>query len=307
MDEEARGRGDSAIGLINRHYGGLSPGYRRVADHILASPHEAALMTLEELAARSGVSIATANRFARKIGLDGYPELKRLMRDGLQQALRPVEELIATIRVASLSPSAPWTRSLEADLKQISEVETIGGDQAFACAANLLAAARRAFLIGFGSSSFIAGYAAFNLSSLRDGVEAVNDASGVEGAQRRMLSASPEDVALIIGFARYSAPAVELAQQLARRKVPLIAVTDGTDSPFARVATVTICVQRKQGFVLSGAGAGGLAIIDALFHGAAATIGADVVERRFARLTSALGGTIVAPAMSETDDRPAGS
>lgn len=297
--------GDSAIALISRHYAGLSPGYRRVADFILGSPHEAALMTLEGLAAASGVSIATANRFARKIGLEAYPELKRLMRGELQQALRPLEDLVATIHVPSLSRSAPWTRSLEADLRQISEVETIGGDRAFARAANLLATARRAFLIGFGSSSFIAGYGAFNLASLRDGVEAVNDASGIEGAQRRMLSASPADVALIIGFARYSTPAVELAEQLARRKVPLIAVTDGRDSPFAALAAVTIRVERKQGFVLSGAGAGGLAVIEALLHGAAATIGAEVVERRYARLTSALGGTIVAPGGGGPDEPPA--
>lgn len=291
----------SAIELINRHYSGLSPGYRGVADFILSSPHEAALMNLDALATAAGVSIATANRFARKIGLPGYPELKALLKRELQQALRPVEDLIETLQVPGLSRSAPWTRSLEADLKQISEVEAIGGDQAFARAANMLATARRAFLIGFGSSSFVAGYGAFNLASLRDGVEAVTDSSGLEGAQRRLLGAGREDVALFIGFARYSAPALQLAEQLAKRGVPQIAITDARESPFAAIAGVAICARRKQGFVLSGAGASGLAIVEALLHGVAAALGPEEVERRFSRLTSALGGAIVLPSGSRDD------
>lgn len=291
----------SAIARIHQRYASLSPGYRRVADFILASPHEAALMTLEAMAGATGVSIATVNRFAGKIGLDGYPELKRLLKSELQQALRPVEDLIDSLRLPGLSRSAPWTASLEADLRQIAEVEPEGGDRAFAQASNMLASARRVFLIGFGSSSFIASYAAYNLSSLRDGVEAVTDSSGIEGAQRRLLSATHEDAALTIGFARYSTQAVELAGMLSRRRVPQIAITDGPESPFASVADVAINVRRKQGFVLSGAGAGALAVIDALLHGAAATIGTEAVERRFARLTSALGGAIATPGDSGAD------
>ena len=296
MSDPAADTGQSVIARIHGRYAALSPGYRRVADFVLASPHEAALMTLEAMAGAAGVSIATVNRFAGRIGLAGYPELKRLLKTELQQALRPVEDLIDTLRLPGLSRSAPWTASLEADLRQIAEVEADGGDRAFARASNMLATARRVFLVGFGSSSFIASYAAYNLSSLRDGVEAVTDSSGIEGAQRRLLSASGEDAALTIGFARYSTQAVELAGMLSRRRVPQIAITDGADSPFAAVADVAIGLRRKQGFVLSGAGAGALAVIEALLHGAAATIGAEAIERRFARLTSALGSAIEAPA-----------
>jgi DNA-binding MurR/RpiR family transcriptional regulator len=286
---------EAASALINRRYAGLSAGHRRVADFILGSPHEAALMTLEELASATGVSVATANRFGSKLGLAGHAALKRLLKTELQQALKPVQELVATIRVPGLSQAAPWTRSLEENIRQIGSVKAADGDQTFARAANMLASARRAFMIGFGSSSFVASYGAFNLAGLRDQVEAVTDTSGLEGAQRRLLGAGPTDVALLVGFARYSAPAVRLADQLARRGVPQIAVTDSSDSPFAARAEVAIVVERKRGFVLSGAGAAGLAVIEALLQGVAANIGAEKIEARLAQLTATLGDTIIGP------------
>jgi DNA-binding MurR/RpiR family transcriptional regulator len=290
----SQARTESAITLINRHYSSLSTGHRRVADFLLSSPHEAALMTVEALAASSGVSAATANRFAGKIGLANHPHLKRLLKEELQQALRPVEELGALVRVSGLSPETPWTRSLEADMSQIGSIHALGGDHAFSRGGNMIAEARRVFLIGFGGSAFIASYGAFNLASLRDGVEAVTDASGIEGVQRRLLGASAEDVAVIFAFARYSTAIFDVGSQLARRGVPQIAVTDGQNSLFAEAA-VTICLDRKTGFVLSGGGAGALAVMDALLHSTAAIIGPESVEARFARLTTALSDAIVNP------------
>ena len=287
--------GPSTIDLIHRSYGALSPAYRRVADFILANPHEAALMRLEDLAGASGASIATANRFARRIGLTSYPELKRLLRQELQQALQPVAALVESIHLPALSRSAPWTRSIEEDLRQIGSIDPVGGDQAFARAAHIILSARRVFFAGFGSSSFIASYGAFNLASLRDGVESAVDASGLEGAQRRLLGAGPEDALIIVAFARYSAPAVQLIEQLARRKVQIVSITDGRGSPFATGADVAFCVERKSSFVLTGAGAAGMAVIEALLHGVAALMGREAVERRFARLTSGLGEAIIAP------------
>jgi DNA-binding MurR/RpiR family transcriptional regulator len=292
----------SIIDFITRAYTDLSPAYRRVADIILASPHEAALMTLEAMAAASQTSIATSNRFARRIGLQSYPELKRLLRGELQQALKPVEALIDSIHVPSWSRSAPWTRSIEEDLRQISSIEPAGGDQAFVKASDAIVGAKRVFVAGFGSSSFIAEYCAFNLSSLRDDVYPLVDASGLEGAQRRLLGSGPEDCVIMIGFARYSASAVQLAKQLQRRQVPLVAITDGADSPIARAATAAFFVPRKSSFVLTGAGAAGLAVVEALLHGVAALLGPEQVERRFARLTSQLGRAIVSPGSSGSDE-----
>ena len=43
----------------------LSRSHRRIADWVLAHPLQAAALPIDELAAAVGVSVATANRFAR--------------------------------------------------------------------------------------------------------------------------------------------------------------------------------------------------------------------------------------------------
>ena len=285
----------SAVALITERYGSLSPGHKRLADFILASPHEAALMTLERLSGATGVSAATANRLARKLGLTGYPELKRLLHAELREALRPVEDLVESVRASGLSRAAPWTMSIDQDVQRIRGISAVGGDAAFAKASNLIARARRVFVAGFGSSAFIAHYAAFNLLTLRDGCEALAGGGWTEEAHRKILGAGPEDVAIQLAFARYTEPGLQIAEHLHRARVPIVAVTDSAGSPLAPFAAVTILVERQADFVLTGGGAGAVAAIEALLRGTAAAIGLEEVERRAARLTSSLGGTLTGP------------
>jgi DNA-binding MurR/RpiR family transcriptional regulator len=285
----------SAISLIGDHYAELSEGHRRVADFILASPHQAALMTLEDFTRQTGVSQSTTTRLGRRLGLSGFQELKRLLRADLQEALSPVEDFVATLRPQHLARKAPWTESIEEDLERLREIRAVGGDADFARASALLASARRVFMIGFGSSSFIAQYGAFCLASLRDGCEALPDSAGIEGAQRRMLGAGPEDVAVLLAFARYTREGVRLAERLQGAAVPLILISDSEKAPHARFAAHHFLVGRKPGFVLSGSGSGGLSVLEALVRGAAAAIGAAEAERRSVKLTSSLGDAIVLP------------
>lgn len=50
----------------------LTRSHRKVADYVLEHPLQVATLPIDELAALAGVSIATANRFARALDFDGY-------------------------------------------------------------------------------------------------------------------------------------------------------------------------------------------------------------------------------------------
>jgi len=280
--------------LITERYLGLSAGHRRVADVILSSPHEAALMTLKDLAEAAVVSEATANRFAGRLGLPGHPELKRLLHEDLRDTLRSIENFGDVIAEARTSGD-PWRLSLEDDAARLRRIAPLGGWGEFARASSRLAGARRVYLVGFGSSAFLAQYAQFCLSALRPDCHALVDGAGLEGAKRRLLDAGPEDAALQIAFARYSEATLTTAAVLKEQGVPVIGITDGPDSPLVPFCEVGIVVPRKPGFVLSGAGAGAVAAIDALLRGTADILGEQAVMRRSARLTSLLGDAVITP------------
>lgn len=163
----------------------------------------------------------------------------------------------------------------------------LGGLGQFAQASARLATARKVFIAGFGSSAYLAQYAAYCLLALRPNVEAVVDSSGVEGVNRRVLDAGPEDVALQIVFARYSEPALTLTAMFRKLTTPIIGLTDGPESPLTPLSDISIIVPRKPGFVLSGGGAGAMAALDALLRGTANILGEEAVLRRSARLASA--------------------
>ena len=71
----------------------LTPSHQQIADYVLKRPLQAATMPIDELAAAVGVSVATANRFARAIGLDGYPMLRAELVKGFEAMLAPVEKM----------------------------------------------------------------------------------------------------------------------------------------------------------------------------------------------------------------------
>jgi len=286
----------SALEVIAEHFAALSPGHRRVAEFILSNPHQAAMMTLEEISGLTGVSVATANRLATKLGLSGYPAFKALLRSDLEQALRPSPENVDGLRLGGYARATPWARSLEEDVRRIQRVTAPGGDSAFASACNRLAKARRVFIAGFGSSAFLAQYAAYNFSTLRQGCAAVTDSSGLEGVSRRLLDASGDDIALQLAFARYSEAGTRVAKHFVAKGVPLLAITDSTASPVASLADTSFVVEKKSGFILTGGGAGAVALVEALLHGTASAIGLNKVERRANDLTSLLGPALAAPA-----------
>ncbi len=71
----------------------LTESHRRVADYVLAHPLQVATLPIDELAATAGVSLATANRFARALGFDGYPQFRAALVLGFESTLAPVERL----------------------------------------------------------------------------------------------------------------------------------------------------------------------------------------------------------------------
>lgn len=69
-------RGDDFLALVAARRDALSPSEQRVADAVLDQPDKIIRMSIATLAEAVGVSQPTVLRFARAMGLAGYPELK---------------------------------------------------------------------------------------------------------------------------------------------------------------------------------------------------------------------------------------
>ena len=82
-------------------YPSLSDALRAFADFVLNEPMKIVQMSINETVDASGVSVATANRFARKLGFDGYSQFRSGLIRGFEPLLAPVERIKRTISVES--------------------------------------------------------------------------------------------------------------------------------------------------------------------------------------------------------------
>ncbi len=225
---------------IVRAQAGMSKTQHRMAEYVLAHPFRVATMTIDEFALAVGVSVASANRFARMLDLPGYAKFRSELARGFEAALEPVEKLRLELAQASgravdgisalpgedIRNAERTLQSLDADACERAVAAVLGAD--------------RIFIIGFGASGFLGGLLQRGLCMHCHSVELLAGPGGVSHAARQMSRLSPKDLVIAIGFPRYLADTVTLASAARAAGVPVLALTDKPTSPLAPAATIVL-------------------------------------------------------------------
>jgi len=189
----------------------LSASHRRMADYVLAHPFKVATMSIDEFALQCKVSIATANRFARALGLPGYPQFRAELARGFEAALEPVERLRLE-RGKAASAADIFAASLYEDQRNFELTRLALSEEACEKAVQAVLNAQRVFIIGFGSSGFLAGLLQRGLSLHCDMVESLAGPGGVSHAARELSRIRAHDLVNAIAFPRYLADTITLAK-----------------------------------------------------------------------------------------------
>jgi len=221
----------------------LSATQHKMANYVLAHPFRVATMTIDEFALAAGVSVASANRFARTLGMPGYPQFRAELARGFEAALEPVEKLRTVMAHANATAAQVFAAVLEEDIRNAQL--TLQALNASACerAVDTVVQAERIFIIGFGASGFLAGLLHRGLCMHVASVENLAGPGGVSHAARQMSRMTARDVVIAIAFPRYLADTVALANAAKTAGVPVVVLTDRPTSPLAPTATVALYAQ----------------------------------------------------------------
>lgn len=217
----------------------FSPAQHAMAEYVLAHQFRAATMTIDEFAVAAGVSVASANRFAKALGLPGYPQFRAELARGFEAALEPVEKL-RTELAHSASAAQIFAASLEEDIRNAQRTLQSLDPNACEQAVDAILAAERVFIIGFGASGFLAGMLQRGLCMHLNMVESLAGPGGVSHAARVLSRLGKSDLVIAIGFPRYLADTVTLARAARQAGVPVLVLTDKPTSPLAPAATVAL-------------------------------------------------------------------
>jgi DNA-binding MurR/RpiR family transcriptional regulator len=247
---------------ISRAYPQFSDALRTFADFVLAEPVSVARTSIHGAVQSVGVSVATANRFARAIGFRGYAEFRAELINGFSSAFAPVERLRDQISKQS-SIADIFAASLAEDISNLTA--TLNGLHAGVCeaAVDKILSAGRVYVVGIDNSSHLAGLLAAGLGRYRSDVRSLSNADGAIGASRQLFRYGPDDLVITIAFPRYFRDSVELSRFVKDRGIPLLAITDGPRSPIASIADIALYAHAVRQLA-STSNVGVLALIEAI-------------------------------------------
>jgi DNA-binding MurR/RpiR family transcriptional regulator len=213
----------------------LQPSLRKVADFILRHPLKAATLTIEELAQATDTSPAAVNRLARAMQLGGFSALKTALVATLQDLVSPVDKLRNELAQRS-DGSFGLHEQMRIAGSNLGSTANGNSQDTFAAFVEVLATARRVYILGFGNSAYLAGLAAANLVPYCADAVAVSMEGGNENAAYRLASITAEDALLAISLPRYSLDTLQLARYALERGAKVLAITDSPASPLAPIA-----------------------------------------------------------------------
>ena len=219
---------------IEKSYGKLSKGHKKIADYIMANYEKASFMTAASLGKAVGVSESTVVRFASNIGFDGYPELQKYLQEMVKSHLTSVQRMEVS---ASRYEGDDFIGNVfAADIEMIKATRDGVSAEAFENSVEAINKARRIYILGVRSSAAIASFAAFYFRYLSDNVVLIDTSSSSELFEQ-MFRIGSEDVCIAISFPRYSTQTVKALSFAKDRGATIISITDGEMSPIAPYAT----------------------------------------------------------------------
>lgn len=240
----------------------LTRSHQQMADYVMAHPLQAATMPIDELAAAVGVSVATANRFARAIGLDGYPMLRAELVKGFEAMLAPIEKMRIRVEKPS-SMQDVFAAALEESQRNIAATREALDGKACKEAVRVILEARRIYLAGFGASGWLAGLLQRGLDAHCDNVHLLAGVGGASFGARLLPRMGEQDLLIAISYPRYLTDTVVLAQGAFERGVQVLALTDGLQSPLLPYAHHSLFAQTENQYAAN-SDSSALALIEAL-------------------------------------------
>jgi DNA-binding MurR/RpiR family transcriptional regulator len=218
--------------LLDSRFDSLSPELQRAARWLQAHPAELGLQSMRQSALAAGVAPATMTRLARALGLDGFEAMRR------PSMVAFAESVARTAYPGPDLATEAFDQLAQAQAGNLKSVRSRNSAQQLQAAAQAILDAHEVLFLGLRASFCIAYHLHYTCDWLRPNTRLATDAGGAWADQ--VLALAPGDLLVVVSQAPYTRQIVEAAQQAHARGVPVLALTDNSLSPLARLAQQTV-------------------------------------------------------------------
>ncbi|GAA3092891.1 MurR/RpiR family transcriptional regulator [Streptosporangium carneum] len=213
----------------------LTPAQRRIAHCLVQHAAEAAFLSSVEVAELAGVSQPSVTRFAMALGFDGYPALRRQLRE-LGSPDAGVPGARADEQAGDAGPNE-HQRAVLAEIANLQRLAGMLGDpKPVAGAARLLAASRPLPVLGLRAAAAQAAGFAYFAAKVHPDVRLLNEGGSMLADRIEQAAAAGASALLCFALPRYPA---ELTDALGVARDAGLSVVTVADSAFAPAAALS--------------------------------------------------------------------
>jgi DNA-binding MurR/RpiR family transcriptional regulator len=218
---------------------GLPKRLAQAAEYALREPDEIAFGTAASIASAAGVQPSTLVRLARHLGYNGFSDMQMVFRNRLRSRASTYEERLENLEQRTDFDSLETSivaGFLEAARESLLALHTNIDAAALKKGVRELAKADTIYLLANRRAYPLAAHMSYVLSRLAIRNHVISTPNGIDDELTAMVRKN--DAVIACSFSPYAGETVRHVEQLAERKIPIVAITDTALSP---IATRAVC------------------------------------------------------------------
>jgi DNA-binding MurR/RpiR family transcriptional regulator len=278
---------EELIRAIHERHDAMSKSYQRIAVYLTQNPNDVAVHSVHAIAERCGVHASNVVRFAQALGYDGFKTLQSLFQKRLSTAAPGFE---ARVKALESELGARKDRSeggflrdlIVRDIASLQDLLADVSEADLKKAVTLLEKAEVIYLLGQLRSSPVADLLRYVLTMLGKRCVLLDPSGGLATHMARDIRNT--DLLFAISFRFYATEVVNIVNETASRKAPIVAISDSTLSPIAKAATVLFAVPEHE-YTFSRSLAAPMCLAQALTVALAARLQRNSVNPRIPTVT----------------------
>lgn len=219
------------------HIPSLSRQQKLIAEYLLDNLQEVPLMSVPQLAKRSGASEATVVRLCQSIGFSGFSDMKMEVVEILREEMH---SQVSPGTIAATEASDVLEAVAELERHNIASTLASIDRGAFRSVAATLFQADHVFTFGLGISAHLAELAAYLFTE--HGLRANCIGTQFTSPREQLVTMRKGDVLVAFSFPPYSRQTLEVIGEACKRGMKTIAVTDRLAAPSVPISDESLVV-----------------------------------------------------------------
>jgi DNA-binding MurR/RpiR family transcriptional regulator len=264
----------------------MSKSNQKIALYLTQNPNDVAVLSVNAIGAKCGIHASSFVRYAQSLGYKGFKDLQVIFQrrlttaaPGFDARVRALETELGGAREGEMGLLSDLVTR---DVASLQELLANINPNALASAADMIEAADTIYLVGQLRSAPVVELLRYVLTMLGKRTVMLDASGGL--ATHMAKVARPTDVLFVVSFRFYATEVVNVAEETAARGVPILAITDSTLSPFAKLAKVLFAVPEHE-YTFSRSLAAPMCLAQAICVAVAARLQKDSAEPRIPVVT----------------------